>query len=125
MFKSAKQQDRPSVKGLYIFAFTPEQLNLDHLKAVVKIAEGMLMNKNPSFKQLMAQMLPQTRVEIGNMQLIPLMHTPQTMQTTLMGWLKKSYSVAFQPTVDKNFFPHGMKDPQGEENFILFYFDLA
>jgi len=24
-----------------------------------------------------------------------------------------------------DFFSHGMKDPQGKENYILFYFDLV
>jgi hypothetical protein len=125
MFKFAKQQNPPSVKGLYIFAFTPEELDPEKLKIIVKVAEGMLRAKNLAFKQLMEQMQPQTRVEIGNMKHIPLMHTPQTMQTTLMGWLKRAYGVAYQPTVDKNFFPHGMRDPQGKENYILFYFDLG
>jgi len=53
------------------------------------------------------------------------MHTPQTMQAALMGWLENLYNMAYKPTEDKNFFPHRMKDPQGKEIFILFYFDLG
>ncbi len=125
MFKFSKRQASPGAKGLYILAFTPEKLAPENLKATVKAAEGMLKAKNVAFKQLMEQMPPQTRIEIANVQHVPIMHTPQTMQTTLMGWLKNSYQLAYHPTVDKNFFPHGMKDPQGKENFILFYFDLG
>jgi hypothetical protein len=120
-----KKKDTPGIKGLYIMAFTPEELGTEKLKYVTHVADGMLRAKNPTFKQLMEQqMAPKTRIEIANIQYIPLMHTPQGMQTTLMGWLKKTYNVTFAPTVEKNFFPHGMRDPQGRETYILFYFDM-
>lgn len=70
-------------------------------------------------------MAPATRIEIANLQYLPIMHTPQTMQTTLAGWLRRQYAVAYAPVVGKNFFPHGMRDSHGKETYVLFYFDLG
>jgi hypothetical protein len=113
------------VKGLYVMAFTPQEVASEELKALVHVADGMLRVKNPVFKQLMEEgMAPQTRIEIANLQYVPVMHSPQTMQTTLAGWLKHRYNVPYEPVVGKNFFPHGMKDPQGKETYVLFYFDM-
>lgn len=126
MFNLFKKEKTPALKGLYILAFTPEKLETDPLRQLVKIAENMLQAKSPVFKRLMEkQMMHQTPIQIANVQFVALMHTPQTMQTALMGWLKKSYTVNFQPKVGENFFPHGMKDTQGKEAYILFYFDLS
>jgi hypothetical protein len=122
----SEKKDTPSVERLYIMAFTPEELEPEKLKHVALVADGMMRAKNRTFKQLMEeQMGPKTRIEIANVQYLPIMHTPQTMQATMMGWLKRQYGVTFKPVVDKNFFPHGMRDPQGRENYILFYFDMV
>jgi hypothetical protein len=94
------------------------------LKAVVQVADRMLRAKNPAFKQLMEEeMAPRTPIEIANLQHMAVFHTPQTMQATLAGWLKHKYNVPYEPVVGKNFFPHGMRDAQGKENYVLFYFD--
>ncbi len=42
------------------------------------------------------------------------------MQATFAGWMK-NINAAFDPKPGVNFFAHGMKDPQGEDNFVLFY----
>jgi len=112
------------VKAVYIMAFTPEKLNPKTLQGVTYLAADMLKAKNPAFKQLMEHLTPQTPIEIANLQYMAMFHTPQVMQTSLMGWLKKQYNVTFAPVSGSNFFLHGMRDPQGRENFILFYFDI-
>jgi hypothetical protein len=115
----------PDINGLYIMAFTPEELEPEELKYVTHVADGMLRAKDSTFKQLMEEkMAAKTRVEVVNIQHVANIHTPQTMQTSLMGWLESRYNVTFEPTVQKNFFPHGMRDPQGRETYILFYFDM-
>ena len=45
------------------------------------------------------------------------------MQATLAGWLQKENTI-FDPRLGDNFFPHGMRDSKGQENYILFYFDF-
>ena len=52
------------------------------------------------------------------------MHTPQTMQTSLAGWIQNQYNVTFHPVIGQTFFPQGTRDPQGRDNFFLFYFDV-
>ena len=136
MFNRFKKKDEPkatmpladqAVKAVYIMTFTTKEMPPDELKTVVQIAEGMLKGKNPVFAQLWAkQMRPETKIEVANVKYAgPMMHTPQTMQTTLAGWIKKQYDVDYKPKAGVNFFPHGMRDPQGKENFFLFYFDLG
>jgi len=112
-----------TVKTMYVLTFTTEEMVAEELMPVVKIAQGMLEKKNPNFAKLIREMKPDTRIEIANMQYAgPIMHTPQTMQTALGGWMSNQYGADFMPAINKNFFPHGMKDPQGKENFFLFYF---
>jgi hypothetical protein len=126
MITMAEEKNGPQVKGLYVIAFTPDELAPEPLKAIVQVADRMLRAKDAVFKHLMEEgMAPQTRIEIVNMQHVPLMHTPQGMQTTLAGWLKARYSLPYQPVLGKNFFPHGMRDPQGKETYVLFYFDMS
>jgi hypothetical protein len=126
MLTVSETKDNPGIKGLYIMAFTSEELEPEKLNIVTHVADNMLRAKNPTFKALMEErMAPKTRIEIANLKHVPIMHTPQTMQTTMMGWLKRQYGVAFKPVIEKNFFPHGMRDPQGRENYFLFYFDIA
>jgi hypothetical protein len=112
------------VKAIYIMAFTPEKMAPKTLQAVTYMAGDMLKAKDPAFKRLMERLAPQTPIEIANLQYIAVFHTPQTMQNSMMGWLKKQYNVTCDPVAGSNFFPHGMRDPQGRENFILFYFDI-
>ncbi|MBN1316006.1 MAG: hypothetical protein JXA42_11075 [Anaerolineales bacterium] len=116
----------PTVKALYIMALTTEELPADELKPVVKIAEGMLKGKNLAFAHLMDnQLAPDSMIHIANVQYAgAIMHTPQTMQATLAGWIKRQHNVNFRPILGQNFFPHGMRDPQGKENYFLFYFEM-
>jgi hypothetical protein len=126
MINLYNKKNGPAIKGLYIMAFTPEELEPEKLKHVTHIADRMLKAENPTFKQLMEEkMEPKTPIEIANIQHVAIMHTPQTMQTALMGWLKNKYDVIYEPTVKKNFFPHGMRDPKGREAYVLFYFDMV
>ena len=116
----------PTVKTLYILTLTAKKMPAETLRPIVHIAEGMLKGKDTTFARLMReQMLPDTKIEIANIKYAgPLIHTPQTMQLTLAGWIKRQYNVDFGPEVGKNFFPHGMRNSQGKENFFLFYFDM-
>ena len=119
------QEKTLKIKAVYVMAFTPEKLDSNTLMGVSKIAGDMLKGKDANFKQLEEQFTrANTPVHISNLQYSALMHTPQTMQTTLAGWLKGQYQVQFHSKLGINFFPHGMKDPQGRENYVLFYFDL-
>jgi hypothetical protein len=52
------------------------------------------------------------------------MHTQQVMQSTLAGWLQNE-NVTSDFRIGDNFFPYGIRDPQGRENYILFYFDFG
>ena len=114
-----------AVKTMYVMTFTTEEMKAEELMPVVKMAQGMLEKKNPNFAKIISEMAPDTRIEVANMQYAgSIMHTPQTMQTALGGWMSNQYGAACIPVVNKNFFPHGMKDPQGKENFFLFYFDM-
>lgn len=113
------------IKGLYIMIFAPEKWEKEQLREITRIADGMLRAKDSNFKQLMEEKLaPTTLVNITSVPYSPLMHTPQSMQTTLMGWLQKEHDVTFMPIVGENFFPHGMKSPEGKETYILHYFDI-
>jgi hypothetical protein len=115
-----------TVKTLFILTFTADPMNPETLRSVVSFADNMLQRKNPAFASIMQeQMLPGSRIEIANIQYAgPSMHTPENMQTTLQGWLKRQYNVEFRPEINQNFFPQGMRDPQGRDNFFLFYFDM-
>jgi hypothetical protein len=65
-----------------------------------------------------------TPIEIANLEYSRMMHSPQAMQSSMGGWLKKQYNLDFAPSMGENFFPHGMRNQQGQENFFLFYFDF-
>ena len=115
-----------NVKGLYVMVFAPEKQEAEKLKEITEVADRMLREKDLNFKQLIEQqMASNTKMNITGVQYAPLMHTPQSMQTTLMGWLKKAHNVEFKPLLGKTFFPHGMKQPDGNETFIFFYFDMG
>ena len=119
------QQGQASVAALYIMAFTWEERGSPKLMEAVYVADMMLRGKDAAFKALMeGAMAPQTRVEVSSVRFEPDRHTPWSMQVTMAGWLKQRYGVTFAPRVGQNFFPHGMKDPQGRPTYILYYFDL-
>jgi hypothetical protein len=136
MFKRFKKQEAPeegpsssadgAVKAVYVMTFTTQKMPAATLQPVVKIADNMLRKKTPAFVRLWEERVkPETMIEVSNLQYAgPMMHTPQSMQATLAGWIKKQYDVEFKPEMGENFFPHGMRDPQGKENFFLFYFDM-
>ncbi len=95
-FKKKKTSKAPStsnsmVKALYVLTLTTEKMPGEMLKPVVHTAAAMLKGKDSTFAQLMGtQMLPETKIEIVNVKYAgSIMHTPQTMQSTLAGWIKK------------------------------------
>ena len=112
------------VKVLYIMVFSPDKWGPDKLKEVTHAAEGMLKGKDPIFKQLFDdQMMPDTRIDISNVQYMPFTNTPEWMQTMFMGWFKKG-NVEFIPMPGKNHFTQGMKDADGKEVFLFFNFEM-
>jgi hypothetical protein len=90
------------------------------------MADEMLKRKNSSFASLWEDhMQPDTAIKIANIQFAgSLMHPPKAMQTALIGWQKEEHNIVCIPDLNHNFFPHGMRDPQGRENYFLFHFDL-
>lgn len=113
-------------KALYVLALTARKLAPAELQAVVHIADEMLTEKSARFAEIMSgEMRPDSRIEIANIVYAgPVIHTPHAMQSSMSGWLNKRYGVLFHPVVGHTFFPHGMRDPQGRENYFLFYFDM-
>jgi hypothetical protein len=123
--QAANQKPPAKPKALYVLTFTPEQMDRFALMRMTHLAGEKLKAQNPIFKKrIEEEMSSKTRTEIGNLQYDPNVHTPTSMQTSMNEWLKKQYNVSFHPTSESNFFVHGMKDPQGKENFLLFYFDM-
>ena len=115
---------KKNVKALYIMVFSPDKWDPDKLKEVTRAAEEMLKGKDPTFKQLFDdQMMPNTRIDISNVQYMPFTNTPEWMQTMFTGWFKKG-NVEFIPMPGKNLFTHGMKDADGKEVFLFFYFEM-
>jgi len=119
------ENDRRTIGGLYVLAFTPEVLEPNALRTLSQVAIEMLKAKDSTFTQLFEETLrTNTSIEIADVEYVASMHTPQTMQATLAGWLRNQYQVMFDPVVGENFFPHGMRDDQGREKIVLFYFQL-
>ncbi len=123
MFNFFKKK-RPVVKSLYILTLTAETMAEDALKPVLAIAEKMLQEKSSAFAKLRASMQEDTPLQIGNQPYNAELHNPQTMQIALDTWLIGQHGVKFEPEFNENFFPHAMRDPQGRENYFLYYFDL-
>ena len=97
----------------------------DTLIALFRMASDRLKEKDTTFKERMENWAnSKSRAEISNIQYSAMMHTPESMQTSMMGWLKRQYNIAFKPVTGSNFFVHGMGDPEGRENIFLFYFDV-
>ncbi len=124
-FKKKKDETPklPTIKTMYVLAFTQPKLDNESLKAAVKAAENLLKEKQPDFKRILeTQMTPQTMIHISNVEYMPLMHTQSSMTTTLQGWLKGQHNEAFFPVQNVNFFPQSLVDGRGKEHMILFYF---
>ena len=119
--------NRGSVQAVFVMTFTTAPLSGEALQSMVQVADSMLCGKNETFRSLMtAAVNPKTRIEVCNLQYGgPGLHTPQTMQTGMMGWLQRQYQVPFKPAVGRNFFPQGVRDPQGQPNYVLFYFHMV
>ena len=113
----------PTLQTFYIMAFTPEKMENNMLMGVCKMASDRLAAKDKAFAQRTALIGKTTRITFSNQLHSPMMHTPQNMQATLGGWLKNE-NVPFNPVLGETFFVFGMKDPQGRENFFLFYFHM-
>ena len=116
----------PTVKAIYILAVTPKKMPVELLKSVLHVSDGILIQHNPAFARLMKeQTLPGTKIEAANIEYAgPIMHTPQALQFTLAGWIKKQYGVEYKPQVGVNFFPHALRDTAGKDNYFLYYFEM-
>ncbi|MBI3162634.1 MAG: hypothetical protein HYZ23_08995 [Chloroflexi bacterium] len=113
----------PTLKTIYMMAFTPAKMDNNMLMGVCKMAADRLSAKDRAFAQRMELMTRDTRITLSNQLHISTMHTPQVMQNTLGGWLKNE-NVPFDPVPGDTFFAHGLKDPKGMDNFFLFYFHM-
>ena len=123
--QSAKQKPPAKPKALYVLVLTPEQLDRFALMRMTHLAGEKLKTQNLIFKtRVEEEMSPKTRTEIENMQYGADMHTPTSMQTLMSDWLKKQHNVSFHPNLENNFFVYSMKDAQGRETFLLYYFDI-
>lgn len=111
------------LQTVYMMAFTPEKMDKNALMGMCQAASQMLSSKNEVFAECMRKISETTRMTFSNQLHLPTMHTPQVMQTTLAGWLQDE-NRSFAPRLGDNFFPHGMRDTKGRENYILFYFDF-
>ena len=123
MFNFFKKKG-PKIKAVYVLTFTAEAMNNDALAPVLKIAEIMLQEKNTGFSKLWEGVQEDPPKKSGNYLYNAEMHNPQTMQVAFDTWLIGQHDVKFEPEFGETFFPHAMRDPQGRENFFLFYFDL-
>jgi hypothetical protein len=104
-------------------AFTPEKMENDALMGMCQAATQMLSSRSPAFAHGMGMLGETTRMTFSNQLYVPTMHTPQVMQSSLAGRLQNE-KTKFDPRLGENFFPHGMRDSRGRENYILFYFDF-
>jgi len=124
--EAPKAPKLPTIKAMYVMAFTQPKMDNETLKTAVKAAENLLKEKQPDFKRIMeTQMVGQTQVHMANVEYMPLMHTSQSMTTTLKGWLENQHKEAFYPVQNVNFFPQTLVDGQKKEHTILFYFTTA
>jgi len=112
-----------ALQTVYIMAFTPEKMDKDALMGMCQAASQMLSSKNRAFAECMSMLSDTTRMTFSNQLHVPTIHTPQVMQTTFAGWLQNE-NRSFAPRIGGNFFPHGMRDTKGRENYILVFFDF-
>jgi len=123
MFNFFKKKT-PKVNGVYVLTFTAEKMDDETLNPVLEIATGMLQEKHEAFATLWEGVQEDTPQKSGNYLYNDEMHNPQTMQIAFDTWLIGQHDVKFEPEFGKTFFPHAMRDPQGRENFFLYYFEL-
>lgn len=112
-----------TLQTVFMMTFTPEKLEKDALMGMCQAASQMLSATNRMFARCMNMLTDSTRMTFSSQIYIPTMHSSQTMQTTLAGWLTNE-KAPFEPRLGDNFSPHGMRDSRGRENYILFYFDF-
>jgi hypothetical protein len=112
-----------TLQTVYMMAFTPEKMENNMLMAVCQMAADRLASKNNVFAQRMSMRDANTRMVFSNQLYIATLHTPQSMQSTLAGWLQNE-NVPSDFRIGDNFFPYGLRDPQGRENYVLLYFDV-
>ena len=112
------------LKTVYIMAFAPSKLQDSSLVEMCRASSAMLSAKDENFNRKMGLMDRSTRMTFSNQLYSPIMHTPQVMMSTLGGWLKNE-NAPFDPKTGENFFVHGLKDANGAENFVMYYFELA
>lgn len=117
----SEKNHQPNIKALHVAAFTPEELDQDRLIPLAFFAIDRLKAINPTFNRRMEQMASKTPIVAVSFKHFPKMHTLTSMQASMQAVLKK-HNVAFNPTPEDDFFIHGMKDPQGKENFFSFLF---
>lgn len=114
-----------SLKAVYVMGFTPEKMENDAFVQMCRMAGDFLEKKDAAFRARMDQINTQkVMLHFSNQVFIPLMHNPHTMQTTLGGWMKNE-GIPFAPVLGENFFVNGIRDPQGREHYVLFYFHSA
>lgn len=123
MFNFFKKKN-PKVHGVYVLTFTAESMDDETLNPVLEIAANMLREKHKSFAKLWEVIDEETLMKSGNHPYNPDMHNPQTMQLAMDTWLIGQHDVKFEPEFGETFFPHAMRDPQGRENYFLYYFDV-
>lgn len=110
------------MKGVYVLAFTAEKMTDETLNPVLEIAINALQEKHEAFAKLWGAVEEETSKRSGNYLYNAEMHNPQTMQIAMDTWLIGQHDVKFKPEFGENFFPHAMRDPQGRENYFLYYF---
>ncbi len=123
--KEEKKVEEPplTIKAMYVLAFTQPKMSAANLKAIVDTAQNLLIKKQDDFKRIMeTQMLPKTGINIANIEYIPLMHSHQSMASSLKGWLNNQYSENFYPFQNVNFFAQSLVDSHKKEHMVLFYF---
>ncbi|RMF05057.1 MAG: hypothetical protein D6768_01830 [Chloroflexi bacterium] len=113
------------IKGLYVLALTALQMDQATLMGFTRMAADRLQAKDPVFKQRMEQWRQsRTRIEIAGAPHVA-GYTLAHMQGIMTNWLKQKFSITLNPTPGTDFFVNGMRDRQGKENIVLYYFDLA
>ena len=112
------------LQAVYIMAFTPMKLDNNSLISMCRAGSDMLSTKNAAFAAQMGGIGKTTKMSFSNQLYSSTMHSPQTMQNTLGGWMKNE-KVPFLPVANDNYFTQTMEDSDGFENHILFYFHLA
>ncbi len=113
-----------SVNGVYILSFSSTLLEKADLLHIVHLADKQLRAKNPVFTGLMDAVAGSSaRMEISNLQYNPVMHSGEVMKTSLAGWVQTTYNLEAHLELGSNFFPHGMKDAEGNVYYVLFFID--